>query len=58
MDGWVVGWLENEFLKKIPSPKFGLESQFGTSDFKFVKKARKKDESRNEEKRNCNEKKG
>ena len=27
------GWLENEFLKKTPSPKSGLESQFGTSDF-------------------------
>ena len=27
------GWLENEFLKKTPSPKSGLESQLGTSDF-------------------------
>ena len=27
------GWLENEFLKKTPSPKFGLESQLGTFDF-------------------------
>ena len=31
--GRVGGWLENEFLKKTPSPKFGLESQLGTSDF-------------------------
>ena len=31
--GWVGGWLENEFLKKTPSPKFGLESQLGTFDF-------------------------
>ena len=31
------GWLENEFLKKTPSPKFGLESQLGTSDLEFVK---------------------
>ena len=30
------GWLENEFLKKTPSPKFGLESQLGTSDLEFV----------------------
>ena len=36
MDGWVDGWLENEFLKKTPSPKFGLESQLGTSDLEFV----------------------
>ena len=34
--GWVGGWLENEFLKKTPSPKFGLESQLGTSDLEFV----------------------
>ena len=27
------GWLENEFLKKTPSPKFGLESLLGTFDF-------------------------
>ena len=33
MGGWMDGWLENEFLKKTPSPKFGLESQLGTSDF-------------------------
>ena len=33
MGGWVGGWLENEFLKKTPSPKFSLESQLGTSDF-------------------------
>ena len=25
--------LENEFLKKTPSPKFGLEFQLGTSNF-------------------------
>ena len=31
------GWLENEFLKKTPSQKFGLESQLGTSDLEFVK---------------------
>ena len=37
MDGGVDGWLENEFLKKTPSPKFGLESQLGTSDLEFVK---------------------
>ena len=36
MGGWVGGWLENEFLKKTPSPKFGLESQHGTSDLEFV----------------------
>ena len=41
MDGWVGGWLENEFLKKTPSPKFGLESQLGTSDLEFVKKLKK-----------------
>ena len=35
--GCVGGWLENEFLKKTPSPKFGLESQLGTSDLEFVK---------------------
>ena len=33
LGGWVVEWLENEFLKKTPSQKFGLESQLGTSDF-------------------------
>ena len=32
----MVGWLENEFLKKTLSPKFGLESQLGTSDLEFV----------------------
>ena len=31
--GCMDGWLENEFLKKTPSPKFGLVSQLGTSDF-------------------------
>ena len=36
LGGWVGGWLENEFLKKTPSPKFGLESQLGTSDLEFV----------------------
>ena len=30
------GLLENEFLKKTPCPKFGLESQLGTSDLEFV----------------------
>ena len=35
MDGWMGGWLENEFLKKTPSPKFGLESLLGTFDFGF-----------------------
>ena len=34
--GWGGGWLENEILKKTPSPKFGLESQLGTSDLEFV----------------------
>ena len=29
----MVGWLENEFLKKTPSPKFELESLLGTFDF-------------------------
>ena len=29
------GWLENEFLKKTPSSKFGLESQLGSSDFRI-----------------------
>ena len=33
MGGWVGGWLENEFLKKIPSSKFGIESLLGTFDF-------------------------
>ena len=36
MDRWVGGWLENEILKKTPSPKFGLESELGTSDLEFV----------------------
>jgi len=27
------GRLENDFLKKTPSPKFGLESLLGTFDF-------------------------
>ena len=31
--GWMDGWSEKEFLKKTPSPKFGLESQLGTWDF-------------------------
>ena len=38
MDQWMGGWLKNEFLKKTPSPKFGLESQLGTSDLEFVNK--------------------
>ena len=33
MGGWVDGWLENDLLKKIPSPKFVLESLLGTFDF-------------------------
>ena len=33
MGRWVGGWLENDFLNKTSSPKFGLESQLGTSDF-------------------------
>ena len=37
MYGGVGGWVENEFLKKTPSPKIGLESQLGTSDLEFVK---------------------
>ena len=41
MGGWVGGWLENEFLKKTPSPKFGLESQLGTSDLEFVNEQRR-----------------
>ena len=40
VDGWGGGWLENEFLKKTPSPKFELESQLGTSDLKFVNSLR------------------
>ena len=36
--GFVGGWLENEFLMKTPSPKFGLESQRGTSDLESVNK--------------------
>ena len=43
--GWVDGWLENEFLKKTPSPKFGLESQFGTSDLEFVNTSKTEGES-------------
>ena len=31
------GLVENEFLKKTPSPKFGLESRLETSDLEFVK---------------------
>ena len=31
--GGMDGWLGNVFLKKTPSPKFGLESQLGTSYF-------------------------
>ena len=38
MGGWVDGWLENEFLKKTPNWKFGLESQLGTSDFGVCQK--------------------
>ena len=38
VDGWVGGWLENEFLKKTPGPKFGHESQLGTSDFGVCQK--------------------
>ena len=34
--GWMGGWLENEFLKKTPSPQFELESQLGTSDLEVV----------------------
>ena len=33
MGGWTDGWLANEFLKKTPSPKFGLESLLVTFDF-------------------------
>ena len=40
--GWVCGWLENEFLKKTPSPKFELESHLGTSDFGVCQKGQKK----------------
>ena len=29
---WVGGWLENEFFKKTPSPKFRLKSLLGTFD--------------------------
>ena len=36
MDGWVGGWLENEFLMK--TPKFRL----GTSDFEFVNRSPKR----------------
>ena len=32
------GWLENEFIKKTPSPKFGLESLLGTFDFGVCQK--------------------
>ena len=32
-DGWMGGGLEIEFLKKTPSPKFGLEFLLGTFDF-------------------------
>ena len=45
MDGWGGGWLENEFLKKTPSPKFGLESQLGTSDLEFVNTSKTEGES-------------
>ena len=36
--GLVGGWLENEFLKKTPSPKFGLGSLLGTFDFGVCQK--------------------
>ena len=42
MDG---GWLENEFLEKTLNPKFGLESQFGTSDLEFVNTSKTEGES-------------
>ena len=32
------GWLENEFLKKTPSPKYGLVFLLGTSDFGVCQK--------------------
>ena len=38
----MVGWLENEFLKKTPNSKFELESQLGTSDLEFFNKMCKK----------------
>ena len=38
MGGWECGWLENEFLKKTLSPKFGLESQLGTSELEVCQK--------------------
>ena len=36
MDGWVGGWLENEFLKKTPSPKLDLSPCLGLSTLEFV----------------------
>ena len=35
--------MENEFLKKTPSSKFGLESQLGTFDFGVCQKIFLKD---------------
>ena len=33
---WVDGWLENEFLKKTPSPKLDLSPYLGLSTLEFV----------------------
>ena len=41
--GWLDEWLENDFLKKTPSPKFGLESQLGTYNFEVCPYFAKKD---------------
>ena len=41
MDGWVGGWLENEFLKKTPSPKLDLSPCLGLSTLEFVKMTNK-----------------
>ena len=38
MDGWMGGWLENEFLKKTPSPKLDLSPCLGLSTLEFVNK--------------------
>ena len=36
LDGWVGGWLENEFLNKTPSPKLDLSPSLGPQTFEFV----------------------
>ena len=34
--GWMGGWLENEFLKKTPSPNLDLSLSLGFFTLEFV----------------------